>query len=235
MLLGIDIGTTGTKVTLHTLDGRVVGQGYSEYEVNYLQPQWAEQDPKSWIVAIKRSISQTFKQFKKGEESLTGICVSGQSPTLVAVDAKGEPVHPAMIWLDNRAKKEYQEVIAKNSLESLYGLMGIRLSPSTVFPKILWLKKHRKEASVHRVKVPKEQFLRRDHSIDLYKARQTVVSEISRVVGEIRDYNGGMISKQNELLCSVKRLLGDMKNSDELLLENFFYSYLIPYIVPLIY
>ncbi|NGX42904.1 MAG: hypothetical protein K940chlam7_01192 [Chlamydiae bacterium] len=85
-------------------------------------------------------------------------------------------------------------------------------------------KKHRKEASVFRVKVPKEQFLRRDHSIDLYKARQIVVSEISRVVGEIRDYNGGMISKQNELLCSVRRLLGDTKNSDDLLLENFFYS-----------
>lgn len=86
-------------------------------------------------------------------------------------------------------------------------------------------RKYKKEATVFRVKFPKEQFLRRDHSIDLNKARQAVVSELSRVVGEIRDFNGGMISKQNELLCEVRHLLEDneMKYND-LLLENFFYS-----------
>lgn len=85
-------------------------------------------------------------------------------------------------------------------------------------------KKYRKEATVFRVKVPKEQFLRRDHSIDLYKARQVVVSEISNVLGEVRDFNGGMISKQNELLASVRRLLGNAVKYNELLLENLFYS-----------
>lgn len=85
-------------------------------------------------------------------------------------------------------------------------------------------KKYQKEATVFRLKVPKEQFLRRDHSIDLYKARQAVVSEISNVVGEVRDYNGGMISKQNELLNKVRELLKNTKKYNDLLLENFFYS-----------
>ncbi len=85
-------------------------------------------------------------------------------------------------------------------------------------------KKYPKEATVCRLKLSKEQFLRRDHSIDLYKARQLVVSEISRVIGEVRDYNGGMISKQNELLEKVRELLKDFVNYNELLLENFFYS-----------
>jgi hypothetical protein len=85
-------------------------------------------------------------------------------------------------------------------------------------------KKYKKEATVFRLKVPKEQFLRRDHSIDLYKARQAVVSEISNVLGEVRDYNGGMISKQNELLSRVRELLKGTKKYNDLLLENFFYS-----------
>jgi hypothetical protein len=85
-------------------------------------------------------------------------------------------------------------------------------------------KKYRKEATVFSLKVPKNQFLRRDHSIDLYKARQAVVSEISNAVGEVRDYNGGMISKQNELLNKVRELLTDAKKYNDLLLENFFYS-----------
>src|SRR5690606_28004721 len=84
-------------------------------------------------------------------------------------------------------------------------------------------KKYRKEANVFRVKVLKEQFLRHDHSIDLYKARQSVVNEITRLLGDVRDFNGGMISKQSELLASLVELLEGIKYND-LLLENFFYS-----------
>ncbi len=85
-------------------------------------------------------------------------------------------------------------------------------------------KKYPKEASVFHLKIPKEEFIRSDHSIDLYKARQKVVGEISKVFGEVRDYNGGMISKQQELLSEIKNQLTDVKEYDELLLENFFYS-----------
>ncbi len=91
-------------------------------------------------------------------------------------------------------------------------------------------KKYAKEASVFRLKMPKECFLRADHSIDLYKARQTVVNELTHLLGEIRDYNGGMISKQHELLLAIQRQLADVKGYDELLLENFFYS-LAPVVV----
>lgn len=91
-------------------------------------------------------------------------------------------------------------------------------------------KKYPKEATVFHLKLPKEGYLRADHSIDLYKARQAVVGEISRVMGEVRDYNGGMISKQHELLSEICRLLHDVKEYDELLLENFFYS-LAPVVV----
>lgn len=84
-------------------------------------------------------------------------------------------------------------------------------------------KKYPKEASVIRVRLSKSLFVRRDHSIDLQKARQTVVSELSKALGEIRDYNGGMQSKQNELLSDLKKELADAAY-DDLLLENFFYS-----------
>jgi hypothetical protein len=85
-------------------------------------------------------------------------------------------------------------------------------------------KRYPKEVSVFRVKLAKESFLRRDHSINLYKARRYVVEELTRVVGEFRDYNGGMISKQNELLSQVRGLLVDNAKYNELMLENFFYS-----------
>lgn len=85
-------------------------------------------------------------------------------------------------------------------------------------------RKYKKEATVFRVKLSKEQFLRADHTIDVNKARQTVVSELFNIMGEIRDFNGGMISKQNEILSELKRSLKDSHKYNELLLENFFYS-----------
>ncbi|MEI8365742.1 MAG: hypothetical protein WCF65_04910 [Parachlamydiaceae bacterium] len=84
-------------------------------------------------------------------------------------------------------------------------------------------RKHKKEATVFRVKLHKDQFLRADHTIDLNRARQIVIEELFNIMGEIRDFNGGMISKQHEVLIDLKALLSELKYSD-LMLENFFYS-----------
>jgi hypothetical protein len=85
-------------------------------------------------------------------------------------------------------------------------------------------KRYAKELTVFKVKFPKDEFLRGDQTLDLYKARQVIVSELMRILGEIRDFNGGMISKQNELLEKVRALLTNSGRYNELLLENFFYS-----------
>ena len=84
---------------------------------------------------------------------------------------------------------------------------------------------HDKEASVFRLKLSKEHFLRLDQSIDLYRARQFLVNEITEVIGEFRDFNGGMIAKKEELLGQVRHRLKEKKvKYNQVWLENFFYS-----------
>lgn len=85
-------------------------------------------------------------------------------------------------------------------------------------------RKHAKEATVFRASLELSPFLRPDHSIDLYRARDKVVSEITRVLGEVRDYNGGMIHKESEVLFALKRALGKTAENHPLLLEKFFYG-----------
>jgi hypothetical protein len=85
-------------------------------------------------------------------------------------------------------------------------------------------KKYSKEANVFSLKTDKTMFLRADHSLDLYQARQFIVGELQDVVGEVRDYNGGLISKQNELLSVLKESLGDKGKQSLFILENFFYA-----------
>lgn len=85
-------------------------------------------------------------------------------------------------------------------------------------------RKHMKEATVFRASMSNRAFIRTDHSVDLYKARQYILSEIMRIFGEVRDYNGGMIGKQNEVLDALKRLLGRAAFHNSLLLEKFFFA-----------
>jgi len=81
-----------------------------------------------------------------------------------------------------------------------------------------------KETAILRVSVDKSAFFRPDYSVDLLRARQRVAYELGRIIGEYRDFNGGMILKQEEALFALRKQLGAMPQSDEFLLEEYFYS-----------
>ncbi len=84
--------------------------------------------------------------------------------------------------------------------------------------------KYIKEANVFKVHLNKKTFLRKDYSLDLFKARQAVYSELSSIIGEMRDFNGGILSKQHEIFHELKQLLLEDGHKDDFLLESFFYS-----------
>jgi hypothetical protein len=85
-------------------------------------------------------------------------------------------------------------------------------------------KKTVKEANLFRILIDKKPFLRKDYSLDLFKARQAVSSELARIFGDIRDFNGGMLSKQHEVFHQLKLLVSGSGSNHDFLLENFFYS-----------
>lgn len=81
-----------------------------------------------------------------------------------------------------------------------------------------------KETAVLRVSLDKAPFFRPDYSIDLLRARQRVAYELGRIIGEYRDFNGGMILKQEEALLALRKHLGKIQHNLEFLLEDYFYS-----------
>ena len=85
-------------------------------------------------------------------------------------------------------------------------------------------KRYPKEANIFELHLDKKQFLRKDFSVDLSHARRHVYNTLCDMLGDIRDYNGGMISKQNEVLNELKRLLFQINIRNDFILENFFYS-----------
>ena len=76
-------------------------------------------------------------------------------------------------------------------------------------------KKYVKEANVFAVGVSKKKYKRKDFSIDLFKARQTVSSELERIFSGIRDFNGGILSKQQEVYQELRSLLKGVLHGKE--------------------
>ncbi|MCP5470097.1 MAG: hypothetical protein H7A36_06305 [Chlamydiales bacterium] len=85
-------------------------------------------------------------------------------------------------------------------------------------------KKYPKHATVFRLFILKSSFLRQDHSVDLNKARREVAKELKRIIGEFRDYNGGILSKETELFTQLSELLQEVAQDNAFILEEFFYN-----------
>jgi hypothetical protein len=84
--------------------------------------------------------------------------------------------------------------------------------------------KYTKEAVVFRTFISSDSFLRSNHSIDLYKARAVVFNKLCKILGELRDYNGGMILKQTEQLAALKGALAKVAQVQSILIEKFFHA-----------
>ena len=129
-LIGIDVGTTGTKVGVCTASGHLLSLASAGYELQHPGPGAAEQDPDEWWAAV---VDATRRALDGLDVKVDAITVAGQGPTLVAVDAGGRPVRPAMCWMDNRAQTEQAE------LSALLGLDGFLLGN---LPKIAWMERN---------------------------------------------------------------------------------------------
>jgi xylulokinase len=98
-VLGLDVGTTEAKAALVGLDGRLLALGRAGYPTDLRGDGRAEQDPRDWWSAAADAV----QGIDAGGAEVLAICCVAQGPTLVAVDAVGEPVRPAITWQDRRA------------------------------------------------------------------------------------------------------------------------------------
>lgn len=97
-----------------------------------------------------------------------------------------------------------------------------------VSERIVTVKKLRNrpvEAHIFRIQLNRDiQFLRSDGSLNFYSARQRVAALLKGAIGKFRDYNGGIIIKQQELLHDFKERFPDAVKKDAELVESFFYG-----------
>lgn len=137
-LLAHDIGTSGNKASLFSIDGKLIKSTVSDYSVNYGYGGCAEQNPQDWWNAVCRSTQEVVADIDP--KDVAAVSFSAQMQCCLVVDKEGTVLRPAIIWADHRAEPQ-----AKRLLEALgdtysYQLLGHRISPSYSIEKLMWIK-----------------------------------------------------------------------------------------------
>lgn len=143
-LIGIDVGTTGTKALLFTEKGEIVKTAYRGYEVFSDRPGLAEQNPADWYQAAADTVRECVSVLED-PSAVAAISVSAQGGTTVPVDREGYPVRRAISWLDRRAGKEALELCRGKEEHYYYQTTGWRLNDGYNLAEMKWMELHERE------------------------------------------------------------------------------------------
>ena len=157
-LLGIDLGTNGAKAGVIDPSGSVVCQGFREYRIASPRPGWAEQDPHDWWSACAAAVREALSRSDIPPGSIRGIGVSGQMHGAVVLDSKGEVVRPCILWCDQRAAPQCEEINRRIGTGELARMVGNPALAGFTAPKILWLRQNEPEnySRIKTVLLPKD-------------------------------------------------------------------------------
>lgn len=139
-LLAHDLGTSGDKATLYSLEGAFVAEHSEGYHSSYPFPRAAEQDARDWWRAFCLSTRALIEQQGIRGSDITAVSFSAQMNACLPVDGAGQPLRPAMIWADQRASAEAERLIRALGREALYRRTAQPLSASHGICKMAWLK-----------------------------------------------------------------------------------------------
>ncbi|PIE34784.1 hypothetical protein CSA56_06800 [candidate division KSB3 bacterium] len=152
-LLGIDVGTTAVKSAIFSDEGVLVGQASSEYPTSYPSANMVEQSPDDWWQAAVNTIREALSASRLSNRDIAAIGVSSQAPTMLAVDTQGKPLHPALIWMDQRADDACDRLRQIPGEDEIFRITGNIVNSYYVLPELLWFKQQKPELYTQTFKI----------------------------------------------------------------------------------
>lgn len=140
-LIGIDIGTTGTKTILIDSDrGETLASAVSEYPLLTPRPGWTEQHPEDWWRAAVETIRAVLAKAGIDPGEVRGIGLSGQMHGSVVLDAAGQVIRPALLWNDQRTADQCAAITHAAGPTLLRESIRNPILTGFQAPKIIWLR-----------------------------------------------------------------------------------------------
>lgn len=157
-ILGIDIGTSGTKTVLFDLSGNVMASSTGEYPMYQPHNGWAEQDPEDWWKAICLTIRDVLQKSGADVSEIGGVGLSGQMHGLVMLDKDDKVIRNAILWCDQRTAAQCDEITALLGREKLIDITANPALTGFTASKILWVRENEPEnyEKCRRILLPKD-------------------------------------------------------------------------------
>src|SRR3954468_8751946 len=158
-LLGIDIGTSGTKTLICDDDGKVLATAMAEHPISSPKPGWSEQNPEDWWQATCRATRAVLKKAKVKPADIGGVGLSGQMHGSVFLGDGEKALRPALLGKDRRTAEQCQQIEYKaGGREALIELVANPALTGFTAPKILWVREHEPKvyAKVKHILLPKD-------------------------------------------------------------------------------
>src|SRR5688572_3343314 len=181
-VLGLDIGTGGTRAVLIDENGVILATEKAEHRP-FASPEmgWAEQDPDDWWSAAVVAIRKIVDRFEA--DSIGSIGLTGQMHGSVLLDKNDRPLRPALLWCDQRTEKQCRAITEKIGAEKLIELVSNPAITGFTLPKLLWVRENEPDVwnKVSTVLLPKDYVRLRlsgDKASDVADASGTLLFDV---------------------------------------------------------
>ena len=184
-LVGIDIGTGGSRAVLVDDAGRLVASASAEH-ADFRSPStgWAEQDPDDWWRACGDAVRRVMAAGRAASNDIRAVGLSGQMHGAVLLDDDGRVLRPSIIWCDQRTESQCRWLDATIGPDRLLELVSNPALTNFTLTKLLWVQQHEPDvwARVRHVLLPKDYVRFRmsgEYAIDVADASGTLLLDVA--------------------------------------------------------
>lgn len=183
IVIGLDIGTSGTKAIAMDAGGARLASALVEYPLHSPRPQWAEQDPADWRRAALEALGRVAAEIDA--KAVAAVGLTGQMHGSVFLDARHHVIRPALLWCDQRTAAQCAAITETVGADRLIAMAANPALTGFTAPKILWLRDHEPDhyARVRQVLLPKD-YIRHEltgqFATDVADASGTLLFDVAR-------------------------------------------------------
>ncbi|UCF92309.1 MAG: FGGY-family carbohydrate kinase [Desulfobacterales bacterium] len=143
LVVGIDSSTQSTKAMAWTPTGQLVAEGRSPVALHNPRLYCFEQNSRDWWDSCRQALRAVTDQVKP--ERIAGISISNQRETVAFLDEDGQEIRPAMVWLDERSRREVDELASQIGADVIHEITGRPVDTTPALYRLAWLKANEPE------------------------------------------------------------------------------------------
>lgn len=218
LLLGIDFGHGGCKITLIDYKGYIIAEATEEYKTEHPHPSYSEQDPRDWFSALVKCLKNIKEKNKINFKTIIAISLDASTHNAVLLDKNMKVIRPTIMWTDQRSINEVAS-LEKRWGKTIFDIGYQRVSPTWTLPQLLWVKNNEPEnfKKIHRIMFVKDYvryLLTGNWETDYIEAQGTLLfdmkkSEWSKTLCDII----GLDTKKLPPICKPVDITGEVSSS----------------------